>query len=78
MLHTGEEPGAATATADTLAELDPLRLSIESRPQGELSSVTEKLVYHTSEGSKSLYLSVSFIPVAGVVAGPGRDHRAAY
>ena len=69
VLHTGEEPGAATATADTLAELDPLRLSIESRPQGELSSVTEKLVYHTSEGSKSLYLSVSFIPVAGVVAG---------
>ena len=42
---------------------DPMRTVIESRPQGGLSAVAEKLEYWTQEGHKTLYLIVSFLPV---------------
>ncbi len=53
--------GAAAAAAAT--PIDPMRTVIESRPQGGLSAVAEKLEYWTQEGHKTLYLIVSFLPV---------------
>ncbi|MEY5098852.1 MAG: hypothetical protein RJA36_1571 [Pseudomonadota bacterium] len=54
-------PAAAPVAA---APVDPMRTVIESRPKGALSAVAEKLEYWTQEGQKTLYLIVSFLPVA--------------
>lgn len=43
--------------------IDPMRTVIESRPNGPLSAVVEKIDYWTQEGKKRLYLIVSFLPV---------------
>jgi ribonucleoside-diphosphate reductase alpha chain len=43
---------------------DPMRSVIESRPLGALDAVAEKIEYWTSEGAKSLYLIVSFLPIS--------------
>jgi ribonucleoside-diphosphate reductase alpha chain len=48
---------------------DPLRKRFDGRPLGELDSVTAKVEYSTQEGRKTLYLTVSFIRVEGVVDG---------
>jgi ribonucleoside-diphosphate reductase alpha chain len=57
-------------------DVDPLRVSIERRPEGELPSVCEKVTYWTQEGKKSLYLVVSFVDVEGLIAGkPVRVER---
>ena len=53
-------PAAGTAPVAT----DPMRSVIESRPKGALSAVAEKVEYWTQEGHKTLYLVVSFMPVA--------------
>jgi ribonucleoside-diphosphate reductase alpha chain len=50
--------------------VDPMRTVIESRPHGALDAVAEKIEYWTSEGAKSLYLIVSFLPVS---PGEGRS-----
>ena len=74
VLETHAEPVAepqATLTGATAAAVapaplppvDPMRTVIESRPQGGLSAVAEKLEYWTQEGHKTLYLIVSFLPV---------------
>ncbi|MEN9904203.1 MAG: hypothetical protein RLZZ555_768 [Pseudomonadota bacterium] len=59
-------PAAAPApvAAAAVAPVDPMRTVIESRPKGALSAVAEKLEYWTQEGQKTLYLIVSFLPVA--------------
>ena len=54
---------AAAVAPAALAPVDPMRTVIESRPQGGLSAVAEKLEYWTQEGHKTLYLIVSFLPV---------------
>ncbi len=56
---------------DTLAEndADPLRVAIDHRPKGELPAIIEKVEYLTQVGKKSLYVAVSFMEVAGQVAG---------
>jgi ribonucleoside-diphosphate reductase alpha chain len=60
----------APVTPPTVAkDVDPLRVSIERRPEGELSAVTEKLTYWTQEGKKSLYLVVSFAMADGTLDG---------
>ena len=56
-------PAAAAAPAPATPPVDPMRTVIESRPQGGLSAVAEKLEYWTQEGHKTLYLIVSFLPV---------------
>ncbi|MFC5513657.1 adenosylcobalamin-dependent ribonucleoside-diphosphate reductase [Massilia jejuensis] len=48
---------------------DPLRKRFDGRPLGELDSVTSKVEYATQEGRKTLYLTVSFIRVDGMVDG---------
>ena len=73
VLETHAEPASTTAsapvtaatapTALTAPPVDPMRTVIESRPQGGLSAVAEKLEYWTQEGHKTLYLIVSFLPV---------------
>ncbi len=47
-------------------DLNPLNMVLQSRPDGELNAVSEKIVYHTAEGTKSLYLVVSFAIVEGI------------
>jgi ribonucleoside-diphosphate reductase alpha chain len=48
---------------------DPLRKQFDSRPIGDLQSVTSKIEYFTYEGRKTVYLTVSFINVDGVING---------
>ena len=57
-------PAALLATSAGRAAPDPLRAVIESRPKGALDAVVEKIEYWTHEGHKTLYLVVSFLPVA--------------
>ncbi|MEB0033074.1 adenosylcobalamin-dependent ribonucleoside-diphosphate reductase [Undibacterium sp. RTI2.1] len=50
-------------------DIDPLKKQFEGRPLGDLQSVTSKVQYSTFEGKKTVYLTVSFIPVDGVLNG---------
>ncbi|MGC8507769.1 MAG: adenosylcobalamin-dependent ribonucleoside-diphosphate reductase [Thiomonas sp.] len=57
-------------------DIDPLTRRIEGRPAGDLQAVTSKISYMTSEGQKTVYLSVSFAEVEGRVDGkPVRIER---
>jgi ribonucleoside-diphosphate reductase alpha chain len=58
-----------TVPASAALDDDPLRKRFDGRPLGELDSVTSKVEYSTQEGRKTLYLTVSFIRVDGLVAG---------
>ncbi len=51
------------------SEDDPVTKRIDKRPKGRFNSVTEKLEYSTVEGKKKVYLTVSFMPVSGVLDG---------
>jgi ribonucleoside-diphosphate reductase alpha chain len=48
---------------------DPLRKRFDSRPLGELESITSKIEYSTQEGKKAVYISISFIQAEGVFEG---------
>ncbi len=66
VLETHAAPAPTLAAAPMVPPappVDPMRTVIESRPQGGLSAVAEKLEYWTQEGHKTLYLIVSFLPV---------------
>ncbi len=59
------DTGAVTKPAAPVEVLvDPMRTVIDKRPKGGLSAVAEKVEYWTQEGHKTLYLVVSFLPVA--------------
>ena len=60
---------AGDSVASAPQDDDPLRKRFDGRPLGELDSVTSKVEYSTQEGRKTLYLTVSFIRVTGVVDG---------
>jgi ribonucleoside-diphosphate reductase alpha chain len=60
---------APVPVADVLHDEDPLRKQYDSRPVGDLQSITTKVEYFTYEGRKSVYLTTSFINVDGVVKG---------
>ena len=60
---------APEAAPAALPDDDPLRRRFDSRPAGELDSVTCKVRYTTQEGSKAAYLTVSFIRAEGRLAG---------
>ena len=63
--ETAAAPVAASAAVPAPAPVvDPMRTVIESRPLGALDAVAEKIEYWTSEGAKSLYLIVSFLPLS--------------
>ena len=63
VLETHAAPAAPAPAPAPAPAVDPMRTVIESRPQGGLSAVAEKLEYWTQEGHKTLYLIVSFLPV---------------
>lgn len=56
------------APARSFAE-DPLVRPFGSRPVGDLEGVTSKLEYMTYEGHKTVYLTVNFMRVPGVIDG---------
>lgn len=62
-------PAAEAAAAAQVPDIDPLTRRIEGRPAGDLQAVTSKVSYMTPEGSKTVYLSISFAEVAGRVNG---------
>ena len=55
---------AANAPAVSAALVDPMRTVIESRPKGALSAVADKVEYWTTDGHNTLYIVVSFLPIA--------------
>jgi ribonucleoside-diphosphate reductase alpha chain len=57
------------AAEETIDDDDPLRKRFESRPPGELESVTSKVEYTTQEGKKTVYLTISFMRVEGRLRG---------
>ncbi len=59
----------ATTTTKPLPDDDLLRKQFDGRPFGDLESVTSKVQYMTYEGKKTVYLTVSFIHVQGIVGG---------
>jgi ribonucleoside-diphosphate reductase alpha chain len=79
-------PGAAVPQAVPVSTpaTDPMRAVIENRPPGALDAVVEKIEYVTHEGRRTLYLVVSFLPVAradgtgeaGRAGSPGTQERA--
>ena len=60
---------ASAAKLPTSDGDDPLRRQFDSRPPGDLEGVTSKVEYCTSEGKKSVYLTINFMRVAGTVDG---------
>jgi ribonucleoside-diphosphate reductase alpha chain len=63
VLSTHSEPAALPA------DDNPLRKQFDGRPLGDLESVTSKVEYWTYEGRKTVYFTLSFIEVDGVVGG---------
>jgi len=59
----------AAALQGSATEDDPLRKQFASRPAGELEGLTSKVEFWTVEGKKSVYLTVNFVRVNGVVNG---------
>lgn len=60
---------APTSAPKTLPDDDLLRKQFDGRPFGDLESVTSKVQYMTYEGKKTVYLTVSFIHIQGIVGG---------
>ena len=74
VLSVGAPAPAAAPTAPAPAPVlvqdeDPLRVSIDSRREGDLEAVNTKVEYMTVEGWKKVYLSVSFERVEGILGG---------
>jgi ribonucleoside-diphosphate reductase alpha chain len=57
------------AAVPALREQDPLRMQFDHRPSGDLEGVTTKMELQTYEGRKSLYVTLNFMKVEGVVEG---------
>lgn len=66
VLSVAPPPPAEEADDD---DDDPLRKRFESRPPGELESVTSKVEYTTQDGKKTVYLTISFMRVEGRLRG---------
>ncbi len=69
VLELTPAPAAPAPVSPAVAAADPLRAVLERRPQGELPAVAEKIIYWTQDGSKTLYLIISFMTVQGVADG---------
>lgn len=68
-------PSAPTIASDSaktdslLPDIDPLKVMIEKRQDGEVGSRSSKIRYSGPSGDQSLFVTVSFTQVAGVVDG---------
>ncbi|QHE86101.1 adenosylcobalamin-dependent ribonucleoside-diphosphate reductase [Hydrogenophaga sp. BPS33] len=69
------DTSATPETTASVANVDPMRTVIESRPKGALAAVADKIEYWTQEGQQTLYLVVSFLPVPAA-DGSGMVERA--
>ncbi|MFZ6771202.1 adenosylcobalamin-dependent ribonucleoside-diphosphate reductase [Undibacterium sp. SXout7W] len=71
VLSVAEAAPAAPAASEPrqIPDDDLLRKQFDGRPFGDLESVTSKVQYMTYEGKKTVYLTVSFIHVQGMVGG---------
>lgn len=67
--NTSHTNGTNAQTSNLPANDDLLRKQFEGRPFGDLESVTSKIQYTTYEGRKTVYLTVSFIHIQGMVNG---------
>ena len=63
VLDTGNAATDAASAVAASVPVDPMRTVIESRPKGALSAVADKIEYWTTDGHKTLYIVVSFLPV---------------
>jgi ribonucleoside-diphosphate reductase alpha chain len=63
VLSTTTEAAARPAEAER-RKSDPMRTMIERRPAGQLPGVVEKIEYWTQTGRQTLYIVVSFLPIA--------------
>jgi ribonucleoside-diphosphate reductase alpha chain len=75
VLDTGSAATDAASAVAAAVPVDPMRTVIESRPKGALSAVADKIEYWTTDGHKTLYIVVSFLPVPDV-DGVGTVERA--
>jgi ribonucleoside-diphosphate reductase alpha chain len=64
-----ETAAPVTPIVEKPADVNPLWVRIDSRPDGTLEAVSEKICYSTSEGRKKVYVLVSFLPVDGIMDG---------
>lgn len=62
-------PVATEKKPEAVSDVDPLKVIFERRPEGDLSAVNSRIRYSTDTGDKSIYLSVSFVKVPGVIDG---------
>lgn len=69
VLSIGAPAPAAAAAPAVAHDDDPLRKQFDSRPEGELEGVTSKVDYWTHEGKQSVYLTVNYQRVEGVLGG---------
>ena len=67
VLSVSAEP--AVPQIATTPDDDLLRKQFDGRPFGDLESVTSKVQYMTYEGKKTVYLTVSFIHLQGMIGG---------
>jgi ribonucleoside-diphosphate reductase alpha chain len=66
---SGSGSTSPATPAPIVANDDLLRKQFDGRPFGDLESVTSKVQYMTYEGKKTVYLTVSFIHIQGMVNG---------
>jgi ribonucleoside-diphosphate reductase alpha chain len=59
----------AASPNERLEEDDPFSKKIESRPNGPLHGTTSKVTYTTYEGKKTIYITVNYLNVEGVING---------
>jgi ribonucleoside-diphosphate reductase alpha chain len=62
VLSIKEEPNP-NSDKPVNTDIDYNKVVIEKRPVGMLDSVSEKIEYWSTEGKKSVYMSVSFMPI---------------
>lgn len=63
VLSTTSEPAQKEPEVER-RKVDPMRTMIERRPPGQLPGVVEKVDYWTQQGRQTLYIVVSFLPIA--------------
>lgn len=56
-------------SAPVLPDENPLYIRVESRPDGELDAVIDKVTYGTQSGKKKIYVAVSFLEIQGRLNG---------
>lgn len=69
VVRKGDAPANEEQKPAPLPDIDPGKMRIESRPEGALPAISEKIAYNTAEGKQKVYILVSFMPVKGRLDG---------